>query len=914
MSERVPPLPHGNRPDSIALIEHWRPEFERLRPGWASTVDHDRLEELCDMLEHAYREARDEHRKDRDAARAWALQRLGPLPRLDDIVVVDRPSAAARSLAPRSPVSLTLDGLGLELRGAARSLRRDAWSTGFAVLVLGLGLGCTVALFSLMHSVVLRELPYPDADRLGIVQIDALNVEGLHRISPSNVIDFRESAESLAGLELGGFPKLTLGRGSERRLVYVASMDSGLPALLGVRPALGRLFDETLDAPERGFGNVLLTHDTWSTEYGADPDIVGKSILLSDREVQVVGVLEPDQQLWLHPGQPKRVALWTVRVPTQDRATIFSRRAFVRLAPGVTFEDASAELQLLAERGRVLDGETNAEQIRYRVTSLSDSLTRDARPTLFTLFGAAASVLLLACCNVAALLVARADARRAEWTTRAALGAGRTRLIAAGLLEGSILALAGGSIGIALAMVLKRLLVAWPSLELPRLGESSLHWQTVGFALGAMLLTALLAGALPAWRSATRQQDGANGTRGALGWQAGRLAQALPALQIALALTLLAGAGLLLRTFVHLQQVDVGFDPSVVAFDFALTPELHQDDAARMELNRQVARRVAEIPGVEAVGLTSILPFAGRQNLATYSYSEAEAPLGDLTGSFHRVFPGTLSTLGIDLLEGRDFDFTDSPTPNERVIVSRSLARSAWPDGDWIGRSLLIDFATPDGGTELRGARVIGVVEDVREVDLTSQRELPQAYLVYGERSFAQDFVVRSSLPAADLRRRVRSVLADIGTTFILDDFGVLDERLRGATARQRLALVVAAAFSVFALLIATLGVYAAMRQGVVRRRREIGLRIALGADRRNVSRWILGKGARIGLHGCLAGLLVSSLVLQSVRHFVHGVPLYDPAVIISVSALLLLSCLAASWWPARRAGRIDPVRTLSSD
>lgn len=905
---------------SIALVARWRPALEELRPGWTTTLDHDRLEELCDMLEHAYREARDEHRLPREQARAWALERLGALTDLDDtfppaatpkVPTWNAPSRSGGS----SRTALALDGLRLELRGAFRSLRRDAWSAGFSILVLALGLGSTIALFSLVQAVVLRDLPHTDAHRLGIVQVDALNVENLHRISPSNVLDFRESAETLESLQIGGFPKLTLGRGADRRLAYVASMDSGLPAMLGVRPALGRLFDENIDAPERGFGNVLLSHETWSERYGADPDIVGKSILLSDREVQVVGVLEEGQTLWLYPGQPEHVALWTVRVPTRDRGTVFGRRAFVRLAPGFTFDEASAELQTLADRGRVLDGQIDGEDIRYEVTPLAESLSREARPTLFSLLGAAVSVLLLACCNVAALLVARADARRSEWMTRAALGADRGRLLLAGLLEATALACAGGGLGLLLAVFLRRVLLAWPSLELPRLDSSPFHWQTVGFSLGAIVLTALLAGALPAWRSSRHQRLVSSQTRGALGSASGRLANALPALQIALALTLLASAGVLLRTFLHLQRVDVGFDTEqVVTFDFAVPQEHIQDHAARMQLNRQVRDRIAEIPGVHAVGLTSVLPFSGRQNLATYTYDGAKARLGDLTGSFHRVFPGTFAALGVDLVRGRDFEFTDASNPNQQVIVSRSLAESAWPGEDPLGRTLQIDFATDDGGTALSGARVIGVVEDVREVDLSSDREAPQAYLVYGERSFAQDFLVRSELPTDDLRRRIRAALAGIGPSLLLDDYEVLGARLRHATARERLALVVATSFSAFALLIATLGVYAAMRQRVVRRRREIGLRIALGADRNTVSRWVLAKGVRLGVQGCAAGLLISAVGLRSMRHFVSGVAPYDPIVIVSVSALLLLSCLAASWWPARRAGHIDPVRTLTSD
>ena len=871
------------------------------------------------MLEHAYREARDEHRLSDVEARSWALERLGRLSDLDSFRELEAPivsSGTSLSSSPaRSRVGAGFNGLHLELRGAFRSLRRDTWSTAFSVLVLALGLGATVALFALVQAVVLRELPYPDAHRLGIVGVDALTVENLHRISPSNVIDFRDAAETIEGLEMGGFPKLTLGRGDDRRLAYVASMDSGLPALLGVRPALGRLFDEATDAPERGFGNVLLTHETWSERYSADPDIVGKSILLADREVQVVGVLEEGQRLWLHPGQPDDVALWTVRVPTRDRGTILSRRAFVRLAPGATFDEATAELQILAERSRTVDGQLEGEQIRYHVTPLADSLSREARPTLFSLFGAAASVLLLACCNVAALLIARADARKAEWMTRAALGAGRARLVFAGLLEGAVLATLGGGLGLLIAVLLRRLLMAWPSLDLPRINSTPLHWQTVTFALAAIALTAVFAGALPAWRSGRHQRLAGSEARGALGPRSGRLAAALPALQIALALTLLASAGVLLRTFLHLQTVDVGFDTErVVTFDFAMPSEVMRDPAARLRLNQEVRDRVAEIPGVEAVGLTSVLPFAGRQNLATYTYEGAEADLGDLTGSFHRVFPGTFEAMGIDLLSGRDFELSDSPRPNEQVIVSQALARSAWPGGDPLTESLMIDFATPDGGTELRGARVIGVVEDVREVDLSSDREVPQAYLVYGERSFAQDFVVRSDLPAADLQRRIRSTLSGIGPTLLLDDYEVLGSRLREATARERLALVVATGFSALALLISTLGVYAAMRQRVVRRRREIGLRMALGADQAEVSRWVLAKGARLGVQGCLAGLVISAIGLRSVRHFVSGVTAYDPTVIVVVSTLLLMSCVAASWWPARRAGQIDPVRTLTSD
>ncbi len=951
-------LPPDGHKESVAdkhakMVSAWRELIRDRAPSEADALGQDEIEEIASMLDEGYQEAlislsaqglgsRLEH-----AARESAFERLGDwdellakLARRPDVFTTNATEPSRVALPPptsqRSTVhstshlrpsslprqrgsfiAMALSDWFRPLKLASRSLWRARAVAIPSILVLSLGLGAAVSLFSLFQSIILDDLEYTDVDRLGVVRINALGRVGMPRISASNVIDFRESAKTISELHLANFPKHSIGEGDNFALVRIASVDAGLPAMLGVRPAMGRLFDESLDVAEEGVGNVLLTHELWVSRYSADPNIVGKSIPLAQKRVEVVGVLKPGQTLWLGPSQSDNIGLWSARSVVQRRGTILRYSAYIRLAQGIPFSEAGTELQALADRGRMEDGE-EGERPTYQVVPLMEHLTEDSRSALSLLFGASVFVLLLACINVAGLLAARSLGQRPEWALRAALGASRARLLLGGLIEGFILAAVSSMLGLAMTYLFLQLASRSASLDVPRFQNVAINREVLLFAVLTTVVTALLAGLLPAWR-ASKSAFSSN-VRAGRGGIAGTVSGSTPLVvaQVALALILLAGTGVLLRTLAQLQRVELGYQADqLLTFDFSLNSDFAGDfegaGAARLELNQTIVRQLEELPEVESVSLTNQLPLGG-QNLASYSFDEASRQnFGILTGSFHRIFPRYFETMGITLREGREFTETDMKNPNASVVVSDYLAASAWPDESAIGKHITIEFATANGGTEPRESRVIGVVSEVREVDLRSDQS-PQAYLAYGENSWAQDFVVRTHVPPSTLVPKINHMLSQIGPGLVVDDAEAFADRVSSTMGENRLALTVAAAFSVLALVIASLGIYASMAQRVTTRTREIGLRTAMGAQRSDLINWVMQRGLIVTGTGICLGLLASLALLRLLDGFVFGVSPRDPVTLLSVCGLLFIAAIAACWLPAHRASRVDPAIALASE
>ena len=927
-------------------LSRWHDLLVARTPREVATLTAAEFEEVSSLLEEGYQDAlielgaKDDGIDLERAAVERSLERLGSWDELFALLgrsatrlasensdplpepVADSGSASALErvegtlIPPRLSWLLTVPRALSEsarlLRMAARSLWRTRSVAASSIALLTLGLGAAVSLFSVFHAVILADLPYPGVERLGIVRTNALGRLGMPRVSASNVLDFRSSASSISEVQLASFPKLSIGKDTDFGLVRVASIGAGLPRMLGVEPATGRLFEQQ-DVPTEGVGNVLLTHALWMSRFAGDQKIVGKTIYLSEQQVEVVGVLKPGQQLWLGPDQPADVALWTVRRPISNRGAVLSYSSYVRLAEGATFDEASAEIQALADRGS-LEDQLEGERALYEVTPLMNHLVEDSRPSLSLLLAAAVFVLFLACVNVAGLLSARALSQREEWAVRAALGASRLRLLLSGLAEGVVVAIVSGVLGTVLALALLRVAARSSMIDLPRAESVSISPFVLLFALAATLLTALLAGVLPAWRAGRLAEGvGVDQSRGGIsGAVAG--GTALVVAQVALALLMLAGTGALLRTVAELQRVELGYDADrIVAFDFSLSRKFASSGARRMELNRSVVRRLEELPEVETVSIINRLPM-GRPNLASYSFDTvSRRSFGELTGSFHRIFPRYFETMGITLLDGRGFNETDMESPNAAVIVSQSLAESAWPDGSAVGKYLTIEFATPSGGTEPGDARVVGVVGDIREIDLHSVQP-PQAYLAYGESSWAQDFVVRTTVPASALVPKIDRLLAEFGPGLVVDDATAFSKTVWDLTRDHRLAINLTGGFSVLALLIASLGIYAAMAHRVATRTREIGLRMAMGADRDHLLRWVMKRGLGITGIGIGLGLGLSAGLLRLLDSFVFGVSSRDPATLSGVAGVLLLAATVACWLPAKRATRVDPVVALGAD
>lgn len=821
------------------------------------------------------------------------------------------PTTSSRHPEVPSPLS----GLWLDLRSAARSLLLSPTLSLIAVAVLALGIGATTGIFSLLDAVLLEPLPYRDAERLGVVRVDAFGRTGVPVITDSNVIDFSEGANTLDAVEVFAPMKLMMDTPTSSRLVTATAVTPGMLDLLGTAVLHGRAFEETGDAPQTGPGNVILSYELWHDHFDGDLSVVGSTIELSEQPVQVVGILPHGFRLLIRPGLREHSDLWTVRPRATERAILFRRQALVRLAKGETFERASAELNAIATRSRELDLELQPEgTATYEVLPLERSLAQEVRPALVGVFLAGVFLLLLVCANLAHLLLVRGLHRQGDWALRRALGASRWRLIRPGLAESFLLAAFGGVIGLALAWLLCRSLPLVPALDVPRLASVRIDREALLFCSLATSAAALLSGLLP---SLAASRWGASWLRERTVLGSGRNSRTavfLVAGQIAITIILLVASGALARSLGNLHDVPLGFDPeNVLAFDFSVNRELREDAAARLRFNRELLEWLEARPDVEAASLTNALPFAGRRNLASYATDAVtEATFGELTASFHRVLPRYFETMGMTLVAGRDFDRTDTDNAAHVAVVGESLARSAWPDRSALGQSLLIEFAA-ENGTERRPAEVIGVVSDVRETDLRST-ELPQVYLPYWPTSYAQDFVVRSEIPPLEMARSIDTQLRTYGEGLVVDDRKPLSSTVHEASAEIRLALLLLAGFALMALVVSCLGLYGALSYRVDRRRTEIGLRLALGATRRGILASTVLEGMGLAGLGVVVGLFVSFGALRGISAFLFGVTPNDPRTLAVVVPLLLGAAMLACLSPARSATRVSPTEALRSD
>ena len=886
------------------------------------------VREIARMLEDAHREERAGGASEAEA-RERARARLGDVDTLRRELLacqrghrreaavrwrdrwLDRHAAGDGPRRPRRRAALDRIGLlGADLLDAVRRLGRSPGFAAVVVLTLALGIGATTAVFSVAHTVLFRDLPYPDAGRLGLVRVDALGRSGLPVITDSNLIDFREQAETVEALATVRTFDATLEHDGVSQGVTAARVDPELLDLLSVRPIRGRPFQAGTDTPPEGFGAVLLSAELWRSRFGEDDEILARTVEVDDREVPVVGVVGEDQRLLIHPGVDERVDLWIAREPVSERGTIFRNVAVVRLRPGASFEEASAELDGIDERTRVLDrSDPDEVPATYRVAA-------PHRQALGALLAAVGFVLLLVSANVANLLLARARGRERDWSVRAVLGAGRLRLLLQALAEVAVLAGAGGLLGLGVARLALGLLVRFQPVDLPRMEEMGLDPAVLGFALGATLLTSLLAGLVPAWRcsGAGLGERLRLAGRGRIGGR-GRLTRFLVGAEVALAVVLLVGAGLMLRTLVNLQRVPLGFEPDrLLTVLVPVDRELGEDGDARLRFDRRLVEEVEALPGVVSASLTNLLPLAGGSNLATFAHDEESAErFGDQTASFQRVFPGYFETLGIELLAGRDFAPADSDLERDVVIVGRELAATAWPGEDPLRRRLLIDFATAEGGTEQRWADVVGVVETVRRRDLHSDQH-PQVYLPYWSRTFGQRLAVRTAGDPAAAVPGIREVVDRLGSGRPLREIHPMTDHVAAATRGPRFLLLLVAVFAGLSVVLACLGVYAVLANAVSRRSREIGVRIALGARRREVFRMVMSQGLTVTAAGAATGVAGAVGLGRLVRGLLYGVAPHDPATVAGVVAMLFAVAALACALPARRATRVDPVEVIQGD
>jgi putative ABC transport system permease protein len=802
-----------------------------------------------------------------------------------------------------------------DCRYAARSLRR---SPGFALVAVGtlaLGIGANTAIFSVVNAALLRPLPYRDPS--GIVLLwGADRVTGAERgqVSATDVADWRAQARSFEAVATYGDwrPLLSEGAGEPERLP-AAQVGDGFFDVMKGRPLLGRAF-----LPEEQEGGkdavVVLGYGLWQRRFGGDPSIVGRTIKLSGRPHTVVGVMPPDFTS-LPAGllqEPAELYRPVAEQPAEAERGSRHLRAIARLKPGVALEQAQAEMTTIA--GRISEAHpTENTNYGVRVTPLREDLVGNVRPALLLLFGAVGFVLLIACANVGNLLLARAGARRREIAIRAALGAGRGRIVRQLLTESMLLSLLGGGLGL--------LAAAWGTGVVGRVGAQLVPWlgrvevdaRILAFTFAVSVLTGIVFGLAPALQASRPDlnaslKEGGRSVAGA----GGRLRGALVVAEVALSLVLLVGAGLLIKSVARLRGVDPGFTAEGVAtMNLWLPSAKYQKGADQHEFYARLAERVGGIPGVEAVGVTSVLPVSGNFDGRTVevegrAYGAGERPEVEN----YYVSPGYLRAMSIRLTRGRAFTDADSKDAPPVVLVSETMARRQWGDEDPLGKRLR--YYDPYASKDVPWRTVVGVVADVKLTGLdtkgTQGLYAPEAQ----SPSPAMTLVVRTGAgdPAAVVPA-VRREIAALDKDLAVFNVKTMGELVADSLLLRRFSMLLLGAFAALALVLASVGIYGLIAYTVTQRTHEIGVRVALGAQRSDVFRLVVGRGMRLTLAGVGAGVVAALGLTRLMESLLFGVSASDPPTFAAIALLLTLVSLAACYVPARRATRVDPLIAL---
>ena len=788
-----------------------------------------------------------------------------------------------------------------EILHAARALLRRPGFTIVVVLTLALGIGANTAIFSIVDSVLLRPLPYPNASRLAAVW-GVYPEFGNTSTSLPDFRDYRAQTRRFDALGAASMQGLNLaGDGSAER-VSALNQTANYLSVLGLSPTLGRGF---LPEEESRTSRVLmLGHDFWQRRYAGDRSVLGRTLSLNGRPYTVVGV------------GPKGLAYpenADLLLPLNVADTNASRRAeFLtvvgRLAPGATLREAKAEMMTIAQRLAQEYPETNAT-IRTTVVDLQEEIVGNVRPALLVFMGAVGIVLLVVCVNVANLLLARAVGREREMSIRSALGATRARIFRQLVLESLVLALAGGALGVALAWVVVGGLRGIEFDAVPRLAEVSLDARVGLFALALSLLTGVLFGIVPALRLAETSlqgtlRSGGRGMSGTAGVQ--RLRGGLVLAEVALAVMLLVGAGLLLRSFVELQRTHPGFDPAPVMTARVALPAVRYDSAAKVRAFwTALETRLQAIPGVSAAALTSALPFAGVPYLSFEIPGQPERAPGGPPQDVqpYNVTPGYFQTMGITLKRGRGLSDADAGDAPAVAIVNETFAKRYFPGEDPIGKRIVMwDTAT-----------IVGIAGDVRQESLGDQ-PYPQLYWSALQQTPSGMFVALRTSGGGDptqVTAAVRRIVAELDPELPLHAVASMDERIALTVAQPKLAATLTSAFAIATLVLAAIGVYGVVSYGVAQRTRELGVRMALGANAGDVRMLVLRQAMSPVAIGIVVGLVGAWAGGRLLRQLLYGVGSTDVATFVGTALFLGIVAAVSAWLPARRATAITPTEAL---
>jgi putative ABC transport system permease protein len=800
-----------------------------------------------------------------------------------------------------------------DLRYGARMLLKNPGFTLIAVITLALGIGANTAIFSVVNAVLLRPLPYPDSDRLVMLSTNAEKDGALGNTGYTTFVDWHERSQSFERMVvIRSWGGVLTGQG-EPEVIRGLRVSADYFKLLGVSPALGRDFRAEEDRPDTRFV-VVISHALWQRRFNSDPQVVGKQLILNDQPFTIVGVMPPSFTDFLAANFHEAAEVWgpvgydiTQPFACRDCQHL---KAIARLKPDITLAQARAEM------GPIMNVMAREHPKIYAtptisVARLQDQFTGAIRPALYLLLVAVGLVLLIACANVANLLLARASERAREMAIRAALGAGQWRIMRQLLIESALLSLIGAAAGLLLALWGTELLTSLSPAKMLQLQPVRTDARVLGFTLLVSLLTGLLFGLAPALQAARQDAQLAlkESSKSSPGKRQRRLRDSIVVAEIVFALALLIGAGLLIRSFAHVLDTKPGFDSRnlLTMMISASSANRYRETAQVSAFYSEVIKRIEALPGIEAAGVVSNLPFGG--NMDMYGFHIEEKPLANPaeapSAERYSVSPDYLRAMGIPLLRGRGFTEQDSANAPLVALINSTAAQRIWPNEDPLGKRIRL------GGIDNPLRAIVGVVGDVNHYDLETAPDL-QSYVPHAQwtDSYMQ-LVVRTTTDPGAITGAVRRTIHALDPDMPLHKVATMRQLVSTSVAQRRFTLLLIAVFAGVALLMAAIGLYGVMAYSVTQRIREIGIRVALGAQSADVLRLVVGQGMRLIALGVALGLMTALALTRLMKKLLFEVSATDPVTFASIAALLALVALLACWVPARRATKVDPMVAL---